>query len=556
MTKKIFISILLVASVVLLASMIITIRFLYDYFDKVREKQIRDQLEIAAAAVEDDGESYLAKLSSDNYRLTWVAANGTVLYDTQADAKTMENYLGRSEIQGALAGGEGESSRYSATLLQKTEYHAKRLSDGTVLRISVSHATAGLLALGMLQPILIVLVVSLVLSGVLASRMSKRIVEPLNRLDLEHPLENDTYEEIAPLLGRINQQQREIRNQLRLLQRQRDEFTQITGSMKEGLVLLDTRGTVLSINHATQKLFGADNSHTGRDFLTVDRSPEMTAAIRQAKADGFSELRVERNGRVYQFEVSRIDSDGEAIGTVILSSDITEQETAERIRKEFTANVSHELKTPLQGIIGSAELLEKGMAKQEDVPHFIEHIRTEAARMVALIEDIIRLSQLDEGATMPREDVDMLEIVQEAIENLHDAAAEKNVTLSAGGQSAEVNGVRRLLYEVVYNLCDNAIKYNKENGRVEVNVTSDEKTTSVTVKDTGIGIPPRCQGRVFERFYRVDKSHSRTSGGTGLGLSIVKHAVHYHYGHIKLRSELDKGTEITVIFPKKSGKTE
>jgi two-component system phosphate regulon sensor histidine kinase PhoR len=290
--------------------------------------------------------------------------------------------------------------------------------------------------------------------------------------------------------------------------------------------------------------------------LTVDRSPEMTAAIRQAKADGFSELRVERNGRVYQFEVSRIDSDGEAIGTVILSSDITEQETAERIRKEFTANVSHELKTPLQGIIGSAELLEKGMAKQEDVPHFIEHIRTEAARMVALIEDIIRLSQLDEGATMPREDVDMLEIVQEAIENLHDAAAEKNVTLSADGQSAEVNGVRRLLYEVVYNLCDNAIKYNKENGRVEVNVTSDEKTTSVTVKDTGIGIPPRCQGRVFERFYRVDKSHSRTSGGTGLGLSIVKHAVHYHYGHIKLRSELDKGTEITVIFPKKSGKTE
>ncbi|MGI5831759.1 MAG: sensor histidine kinase [Thermoguttaceae bacterium] len=556
MTKKIFISILLVASVVLLASMIITIRFLYDYFDEVREKQIRDQLEIAAAAVEDDGESYLAKLSSDNYRLTWVAANGTVLYDTQADAKTMENYLGRSEIQGALAGGEGESSRYSATLLQKTEYHAKRLSDGTVLRISVSHATAGLLALGMLQPILIVLVVSLVLSGVLASRMSKRIVEPLNRLDLEHPLENDTYEEIAPLLGRINQQQREIRNQLRLLQRQRDEFTQITGSMKEGLVLLDTRGTVLSINHATQKLFGADNSRTGRDFLTVDRSPEMTAAIRQAKADGFSELRVERNGRVYQFEVSRIDSDGEAIGTVILSSDITEQETAERIRKEFTANVSHELKTPLQGIIGSAELLEKGMAKQEDVPHFIEHIRTEAARMVALIEDIIRLSQLDEGATMPREDVDMLEIVQEAIENLHDAAAEKNVTLSADGQSAEVNGVRRLLYEVVYNLCDNAIKYNKENGRVEVNVTSDEKTTSVTVKDTGIGIPPRCQGRVFERFYRVDKSHSRTSGGTGLGLSIVKHAVHYHYGHIKLRSELDKGTEITVIFPKKSGKTE
>lgn len=550
MTKKIFKSILLVAGAVLLASLVIIMGCLYDYFGSIQENQMKDQLDLAAVAVEDDGESYLEKLSSDNYRLTWVAPDGTVIYDTQADAQTMENHLHRSEIQDALSSGEGESSRYSSTILQKTMYHAKRLSDGSVLRISVSRATAGVLALGMLQPILIVLVIALILSGVLASRMSKRVAEPLNRLDLENPLENDAYEELAPLLGRINRQHQEIKNQLRLLQRQRDEFAQITGSIKEGLVLLDAKDAVLSINHAAKKLFGTDSSCIGRDFLMVDRSLDMSSAIRQAKESGSGKLRMERNGRVFQFELNKIESDGEAIGTAILSFDVTEQEAAERNRREFTANVSHELKTPLQGIIGSAELLEKGMVKREDEPRFIGHIRTETARMVALIDDIIRLSQLDEGDTMPRETVDMLELAQETVENLHDAAMEKSVTLAVEGQNAEVNGVRRLLYEIIYNLCDNAIKYNKEGGSVEISVMSDDRTVSITVKDTGIGIPPEYQSRVFERFYRVDKSHSRASGGTGLGLSIVKHAVQYHHGHIELESKPDEGTKIKVTFPK------
>ncbi len=550
MTKKIFKYIMLVAAAVLLASLVIIMGCLYEYFGSVQEKQLRDELYLASVAVENDGQGYLEKLDSDNYRLTWVASDGTVLYDTQTDAKTMENHLDRSEIAQALSGGEGESSRYSTTLLEKTMYHAKRLSDGSVLRISVSRATAGVLVLGMLQPILIVLVIALVLSGVLANRMSKRVAEPLNAIDLERPLDNDAYEELSPLLGRINHQHQEIDRQLRLLQRQRDEFAQITSSMKEGLVLLDAKGTVLSINHAAQQLFNTNDACIGDDFLTLDRNPDMSAAIRKARENGASELRAARNGRVYQFDMSRIESDGEALGTVVLFFDVTEQEEAERNRREFTANVSHELKTPLQGIIGSAELLEKGMVKPEDMQRFVGHIRTEAARMVSLIEDIIRLSQLDEGDEMPHENVDLLLVAQEVAENLHDAAHEKHITLSVNGQSAQMSGVRRLIYEVIYNLCDNAIKYNKDVGDVAINVSSDDSGVSVDVKDSGIGIPSEYQSRVFERFYRVDKSHSRASGGTGLGLSIVKHAVQYHHGRYSLQSEPDKGTEIKVTFPK------
>lgn len=550
MRKKIFQSIILVAGAVLLASLVIIMGCLYAYFGDVQEKQLKDELQLAAAAVEEDGKSYLEKLRSDNYRLTWVATDGTVLYDTQTDSQRMENHLDRSEIQAAFARGEGDSARYSATLLEKTLYCAKRLADGSVLRISVSRATAGVLALGMLQPIVIVLLIALVLSGVLSSRMAKRVAEPLNRLDLKRPLENDAYEELSPLLGRINQQQLEIKKQLRLLQRQRDEFAQIIDSMKEGLVLLDAKDVVLSINHAAQTLFHTDSACIGQDFLTLDRSLDMCAAIRETKEKGVGALRAERNGRVYQFDLSRIESNGEVIGIVILSFDVTEQEATERNRREFTANVSHELKTPLQGIMGSAELLQNGMVKQEDAPRFIGHIRTEAARMVALIEDIIRLSQLDEGDAMPQECVDLLEIARETAENLHDAAAERHITCAVDGQSVQIAGVRRLIYEIVYNLCDNAIKYNRDGGSVAISVASDESTASVTIKDTGIGIPQEHQSRVFERFYRVDKSHSRASGGTGLGLSIVKHAVQYHHGRILMQSEAGKGTTITVTFPK------
>ena len=550
MTKKIFQSILLVAGCVLLASLLIIMGFLYDYFGGVEGNQLRDELSLASAAVEDGGTDYLARLTADRYRLTWIAADGSVIYDTKTDAESLENHASRAEVSQALTTGTGESTRYSSTLMEKTMYYAQRLDDGTVLRISISRATVGMIAVGMIQPLLIVLIVALILSGLLARRLSRRIVDPLNSLDLEHPLDNDAYEELSPLLKRIHRQHVEIQTQLRELREKTDEFTQITGSMREGLVLLDEHGSILSINAAAQTLFGADAQCVGRDFLTIERSHEISAAIQAAADDGHSEVRAERAGRVYQFDISRIASDGKPIGTVILAFDITEQEFAERNRREFTANVSHELKTPLQGIIGSAELIENGMVKPDDLPRFVGHIHAEAARLVTLIDDIIRLSQLDEGDAMPTEPVDLLAVSQEAAENLHDAAAARDVTLSVTGQPSVIPGVRRLLYEVVYNLCDNAIKYNRGGGRVDVMVAADAGGSSITVADTGIGIAPEHQSRVFERFYRVDKSHSKASGGTGLGLSIVKHAVQYHHGRIELESTPGTGTTIRVIFPK------
>ncbi len=549
MTKKIFQSILLVAGCVLLASLLIIMGFLYDYFGGVEENQLRDELSLAAAAVEDGGTDYLSRLTADRCRLTWIAADGSVLYDTRTDAESLENHASRAEVSQALTTGTGESTRYSSTLMEKTMYYAQLLDDGTVLRISISRATVGMIAVGMIQPLLIVLIVALILSGLLARRLSRRIVDPLNSLDLEHPLDNDAYEELSPLLKRIHRQHVEIQTQLRELREKTDEFTQITGSMREGLILLDEHGSILSINAAAQMLFGADAQCVGRDFLTVERSHEISAAIQAAVTDGHSEVRAERAGRVYQFDISRITSNGKLLGTVILAFDITEQEFAERNRREFTANVSHELKTPLQGIIGSAELIENGMVRPDDLPRFVGHIHAEAARLVTLIDDIIRLSQLDEGDAMPTEPVDLLAVSQEAAENLHDAAAARDVTVSVTGQPSVIPGVRRLLYEVVYNLCDNAIKYNRGGGRVDVTVAADAGGSSITVADTGIGIAPEHQSRVFERFYRVDKSHSKASGGTGLGLSIVKHAVQYHHGRIELESTPGTGTTIRVVFP-------
>ena len=549
MTKRIFRATLLVGVAVLIASLTLVMGALYSYFGRVQESQLRDELSLAAVGVEQNGMDYLRKLESDQYRITWLRADGAVLYDTRADAESMENHAQRQEVQQALATGEGESSRYSDTLLQKTVYYAKRLPDGTVLRLSAIRVTTGVLVLNMLQPILLVLAVALILSGVLASRLARRITEPLNRLDLEHPLENDTYEELAPLLRRMEHQRRQIDRQMDELRRRSEEFEQITGSMSEGLVLLDEAGVILSINPAARRLLDAAENCVGQDLLTVDRDVALSDALRQAAEQGHSEFRGQRNGREYQFDVTRIQSEGRTAGTVLLVFDVTERAFAERNRREFTANVSHELKTPLQGIIGSAELLENGLVKQEDVPRFIGHIRSEAQRLVTLIGDIIRLSQLDEGEPMPAEPVELLALAREAAESLQSAAAARNVTITVEGEPVELTGVRRLLYEIVFNLCDNAVKYNTDGGRVQVTVTKENETAAVTVRDTGIGIPPDQQDRVFERFYRVDKSHSKASGGTGLGLSIVKHAVQYHHGAIHLQSEVGKGTEIRVTFP-------
>jgi two-component system phosphate regulon sensor histidine kinase PhoR len=549
MTRKIFLSIMAAAAVVLLCSVLIIMGCLYDYFGGVQERQLEDELALAQTGVECSGKTYLKALEGESYRLTWIAPSGEVLFDSQADESSMENHAQREEVRQALETGEGQSSRYSSTLLEKTIYYAKKLADGSILRISISRATAGVLVMGMLQPMLVVLAAALILALVLAKRISARIVAPLNRLDLEKPLENDTYEELSPLLTRINQQRRQIDAQLRTLQQKKDEFDQITASMNESLVLMNEKGTVLSINPAARKLFHAEPDCVGRDFLTVERSHEISCAIRRALEEGHAELRVERGGREYQLDISRIESEGTVIGAVLLAFDVTEQAFAERNRREFTANVSHELKTPLQSIMGSAELIENGLVKQEDMPRFVGHIRTEAARLVTLIEDIIRLSQLDEGGEFPFEPVDLKKLAEEASASLASAAAEKQVTIRVHGDDRQITTVRRLASEIIYNLCDNAVKYNREGGSVDVTIDGTAHGAVVTVQDTGIGIPPEHQSRVFERFYRVDKSHSRQSGGTGLGLSIVKHAVQYLGGRIELESQPGKGTTMRVHFP-------
>ena len=549
MTRKIFLSIMAAAAVVLLCSVLIIMGCLYDYFGGVQERQLEDELALAQTGVECSGKTYLKALEGESYRLTWIAPSGEVLFDSQADESSMENHAKREEVRQALETGEGQSSRYSSTLLEKTIYYAKKLTDGSILRISISRATAGVLVMGMPQPMLVVLAAALILALVLAKRISARIVAPLNRLDLEKPLENDTYEELSPLLTRINQQRRQIDAQLRTLQQKKDEFAQITASMNEGLVLMNEKGTVLSINPAARELFHAEPDCVGQDFLTVERSHEISCAIRRALEEGHAELRVERGGREYQLDISRIESEGTVIGAVLLAFDVTEQAFAERNRREFTANVSHELKTPLQSIMGSAELIENGLVKQEDMPRFVGHIRTEAARLVTLIEDIIRLSQLDEGGELPFEPVDLKKLAEEASASLASAAAEKQVTIRVHGDDRQITTVRRLASEIIYNLCDNAVKYNREGGNVDVTIDGTAHGAVVTVQDTGIGIPPEHQSRVFERFYRVDKSHSRQSGGTGLGLSIVKHAVQYLGGRIELESQPGKGTTMRVHFP-------
>ncbi len=549
MTKKIFKSILIVAGTVLLASIVIIMGCLYEYFSNIQKDKLADELDIAASAVELYGTDYLKNIDSERYRITWIQADGKVIYDTQAGADSMENHADRQEVKQALAEGEGSSSRYSDTLMEKTSYYARLLDDGSVLRVSTTYATAGLLVLGMLQPILVVLIAALVLSGMLARRISKRIVEPMNSIDLDRPLENDTYEELSPLLNRINQQHKEIEMQMRYLKQRTDEFTQITESMKEGLILLDNKGNVLSINEAAQNILETDSDCIGQSFLSIERSRNINNAIQSAFEEGHSEIYAQYGSREYQVDISRIESGGETVGAVLLAFDITEQQNAQRNRREFTANVSHELKTPLQGIIGSAELIENGMVKPEDMPRFTGHIRKEASRLVTLIEDIIRLSQLDEGRQMPSEQVDLFELADEVKSVLEGACEAKNINMKLMGEHVCVDGVKRLLYEIIYNLCDNAVKYNNEGGIADIDISSDEKNAYITVRDSGIGIPQDQQERVFERFYRVDKSHSKESGGTGLGLSIVKHAVSYHNGTVSMKSEPGNGTEIRVSIP-------
>ena len=544
MTSKIFRSTVLVAVIVLLCSLGVVMGVLYNHFTDVQVQQLKNELSLAVTGTEQYGNAFLENVEADRFRVTWIDTDGTVLFDTQVDQTTMENHADREEILEAFETGRGSAVRNSTTLTEQTYYEAQRLQDGTVLRISTNQESAWALMMDMLWPVVLVAVLAIGLSALLARRMAKNIVEPLNKLDLEQPLKNDVYEEISPLLHRIHRQHRQIAEQIDQLNRKANEFQQITSHMQEGLVLLDSEGTIISINPAAKALFEAEDDCVGKNFLTIDRTSSMRNAVNDALDKGRGYAKLSRNGRNYQFDLSRIESDGAVIGAVVLAFDITERLNAEQMRREFSANVSHELKTPLQGIIGSAELLESGMVKREDEVRFVGHIKKEASRLVSLIQDIIRLSQLDEGVELPKEKVDMLELAEDVKAILETSAAEKQVTVHIAGKGFCVEGVRRMLHEVVYNLCDNAIKYNVPGG----SVTIQAENNRLIVSDTGIGIPAEHKDRIFERFYRVDKSHSKASGGTGLGLSIVKHAVAYHNAEISLESTPGKGTTITIQF--------
>lgn len=549
MTKKIFRSIFIVAMAVFISCLGIIMLVMYGYFSSVQQSKLADQTELAVHGVAMGGLDYLESVHPNDYRITWIDDDGTVLFDSQADAAEMENHSSRQEVQEAMLTGVGESERYSTTLATKTLYRAVAMDDGTVLRVSVTQFTVLSLLLGMVQPILIVLLIGFVLSLVLAHNVAKHIVEPMNTIDLDHPLENNVYDELSPLLTRIERQHRQIDCQKGELERKQAEFTMVIDRMSEGLVLLNAKGEVLSINKAAMALFDADDQCVGKDFLLVDRSLALQNVVKSALNGHYGEVLIERKGGKYQINTNSILRDGEISGVALLAFDVTEKSNAEQQRREFTANVSHELKSPLQAIMGSAELMENNLIKQEDMPRFIGHIRSEAERLMVLIDDIIRLSQLDEGGELPAEDVDLFALAEETLSALKTKAKEQKISMELKGEPVVIHGVRRLLSEIIYNLCDNALIYNKEGGTVIVSVKNDKTSAVLSVKDTGIGIPEEHRNRVYERFYRVDKSHSKETGGTGLGLSIVKHAAQYHGASIEMKSEEGKGTEFILRFP-------
>ena len=552
MTKRIFRSIWLVALAVFLASVVLIMGVLYSYFTAVQQKQLRAETMLTAQGVTLEGAGYFDGLDLEGCRITWIGADGTVLYDSQGAAGDMENHSDREEFREALETGFGESRRYSTTLMEQFLYSAKRLPDGTVIRLSSAQQSILILVLSMLQPMAVVIAIALGLALILAARVSRQIVKPLNDLNLDEPLKNEEYDELAPLLRRIDSQQNQLKSQKAELRRRKREFEAITESMNEGLVLLNAKGRILSINPTAARLLGTDAGCVGRDILAVNRAAELQSLLSQAQEGRRGERVLSLGGSGYQLDVSPVLTDGAVTGVVLLFFDVTEKERAEEMRREFTANVSHELKTPLHTISGCAELLQSGLVKSGDEKQFVGQIYGEAQRLIRLVEDIINLSHLDEGAEeMRREPVDLYALAESTVESLASVAERAGVTMSLSGGPAEVEGIAQLLSGIVYNLCDNAIKYNRPGGTVDVAVGRSGAGVSLEVRDTGIGIPAEHQQRIFERFYRVDKSHSKEVGGTGLGLSIVKHAAMIHGASIDLKSNPGEGTAITVFFPAK-----
>lgn len=551
MTKKIFKSIMFVCALVLAVGLAAVMGILYSNFDGQMRKELSKEAAYLAYGVEQQGVDYLKNIKDKSARITYIDQDGTVLFDNEADVSEMKNHSDRTEFQKAEKYGAGESSRYSDTLSEKTIYYALRLKDGTVLRVSGTQDSVLALVENLIFPLCGLLCLMLIVSGIMASAISKRIVKPINELDLESPEENRIYEELSPLLSKIHRQNREIQNQLELAKQQQEEFALITENMQEGLIVIDKYTMILSANSSAWNLFHIDRVCQGESVYCLDREEEFRHAIEQVLSGEHTELVLKLNGSDIQLIANPVIRDKKTEGAVVLLVNVTEKLERESLRREFSANVSHELKTPLTSISGFAEIMQGGLVKNEDIPKFAGRIYKESQRLLQLVEDVIQISQLDEEKTSyVWEPVDVYQVCKNAFESLKEKAKSLNVHLYICGERMKMEAVRTLLEEAIYNVCDNAIKYNRNDGSVSVFLTQTAQEIQIVVKDTGVGIPKEDQDRVFERFYRVDKSHSKEIGGTGLGLSIVKHAVGALKGSVILRSEEGNGTEICMKFPK------
>lgn len=555
MKKRIFLTVFATALITVLVSLILLVGVTYRYINEDTRDQLMAQLDYLSQAVDDEGLTYLNQLENNSYRITWIAADGAVLFDNRSNISRMENHADRQEFIDAKAHGVSEIERESETMTTRLMYVAEELSDGSVLRIATNDISVGGVAWMLAVPsVLLILCISL-LAWFVARKLSRALVEPLNTLDLDHPLAGEAYDELVPLLSRIEQQHREIADQRVQLGQQRNEFQTVIDNMREGLVLLNQSGRILLINRSGRNLMKAmaeeDDLAAGEEIIT-SRNSVVDSLLDKAYDGKTSSATIIINSRSYEVHASPVESDEGIHGAVLFYVDVTEKVEAEQLRREFSANVSHELKTPLHSISGCAELMLSGIVKEEDKPRFLKQIYDEAQHMVSLIENIIKISRLDEEAdALPVDKVDLYEIAQTVIEQLGNKAASRGIVMDLSGTHVTIKGVKTLLYEMIYNLCDNAIKYNVDDGAISVSVKKTKDAAVVKVKDTGVGISEDQQERIFERFYRIDKSHSRASGGTGLGLSIVKHAAIWHNATIKVKSKLGKGTTFIVRFPLK-----
>lgn len=549
MSKKIFRSSVAVALAVLFSSIVLILGILFQYFENQLLNELESEANYIAYALENQGVDYISNFSNSDKRITLISPDGDVLADTSAAESELDDHSNRQEVIDALKNGKGTSIRYSRTLAEKTIYYAMKMNDGSILRVSTTQYTVAAIILSLIQPILIVFVAAVAISFALSQKVSKAIIKPINELDLDNPSNNEPYDELAPLLRKISKQKRTIEKQIKEAEHKQEEFRLITENMKEGFIVVDNKQNLLTYNRSALKLLGISKDKPD-DILSAGND-NLTFVIDKALGGIREKSNLILNDNYYSLIANPVYENDKVIGAVVLIIDVTESVKREQLRREFTSNVSHELKTPLTSISGFAEMMKNGGTPDSVVTDFSSSIYDEAQRLISLVNDIIKISELDEkNVQEDSEDVDLYELSADIINRLKPVADKRNISLNLIGESTVVSGTAKILDEMIYNLCDNAIKYNVDNGTVDVILSESNHHIKLTVRDTGIGIPQAEQERIFERFYRVDKSHSKAIGGTGLGLSIVKHAAIYHNAEIKVKSELGKGTSITIIFCK------